>query len=125
MTNFYRACPKHRDELVEVDRSVTGHERLKCPQGHTVTSWLVLAEDGDRIGRAWIDRQEMVVGEPLVEIPKKKIPVGKPPFRQCIHGHLDWGKTTDGKWICRPCQKETWTKQNLRRSREKKELLNG
>ena len=123
MMHYYRACPKHRDELVETE--AMGHERMWCPQGHFSESWLIVSDAGSSIGQAWADRPAMVVAEPIeVAPPKKKytLPKGRPPFRPCVHGHTDWEKLSNGRWICQTCRKETWTRQNRRRSEEKKEI---
>ena len=59
--HFYRACPRHRDELVEKEEGV--RERMWCPQGHYTVEFLIVSDEGTKIGRAWVDRPSMIVGE--------------------------------------------------------------
>ena len=102
MTHFYRACPTHRDELEEVDKGVDGQERLWCPQGHYVTSWLVISDSGSKIGRAHIGRMDMTVGDE----PKKERAPQKEPIHPCKHGHTDWSyQPATRRWRCRTCNR--------------------
>ena len=101
MTHFYRACPRHRDEL-EQDPALEGRERLWCPQGHYVDAWLVVSDDGSKIGKAWANRVEMLVGEPE----PKPIRAQGQPGHPCKHGHFDWSyQKSSLRWRCRTCNR--------------------
>jgi hypothetical protein len=108
--NFYRACPKHRDEI---------DEDFMCPQGHKVDSWLVVGDDGTVVGKAWEERYKMEVGEEALKLPKRTS--SKPPYTPCIHGHMDWSLRSNGRYQCKACQRKAWQKQSLNRSQLRRE----
>jgi hypothetical protein len=103
MTHFYRACPKHFNELRE-DPSLEGRERLYCPVGqHHTDSGLVVSDEGDRVGKAWATKVEMFVGDPL---PRPRW-AQRQPDHPCKHGHFDWSyQKSSMRWRCRTCNRE-------------------
>jgi hypothetical protein len=117
---FIRVCPRHKEKLIESDGK-TG-KMLTCPQGHLCRSWIVVEEDQHYVvGKAWISRDGMHVGPPPRKKKRqKKRPPGKPPHRPCIHGHTNWKKTSQGKYLCKDCQKRSWTRMNKKRAQERK-----
>lgn len=106
---FYRACRKHREEIV--DRTVgTGHEVLWCtagtperPRGHRIRSWLVLDGAGETLAVAFLNEAPKLVSSDLAVI---DFPIPDPPEKFCKRGHFEWYLETDGRYRCRICKRD-------------------
>ena len=116
MIGYYRACPEH---LCELD------DELRCPvMNHRCDTWLVRCDDGTLVGKAWEDKNKILVGPDAMKGPRK-YPMAKPPHRPCLHGHTNWVKRPNGRYQCRDCNRRTWQRQQERRTkaREKRARL--
>ena len=96
---FRRVCTRHH---TPIKSNATGdRETIRCEEGHSCHSWLVVDAEDNWVGIGHRERT-----------PKsKKLRI---PHRPCLYGHMNWKEFIDqnGKtrYRCKTCQTQTFRK---------------
>jgi hypothetical protein len=106
---FYRACRKHKEEIIDRTLGISGPEILWCGIGnHRCRSWLVLDGDGETLAVAHMNEAPHIVSAELAKI---DFPIPDPPEKFCNKGHYEWLLGGDGRYRCRICKRDAMLKR--------------